>query len=61
MQPNEIRDDLLSHIPSLAELFNKWDSVGLSDFQLTAVGIAIGHAFQRRIVSESTPLDVFLS
>jgi hypothetical protein len=61
MQPNEIRDDLISHVPSLAKLFNNWDSLGLSHFELTAVGIAIAHACQRRLVSDSAPLDVFLS
>lgn len=60
MQPNEIKGDLISRVPSLAKLFDNWGP-GLSQFELTAVGIAIAHACQRRVVSGSTSLDVFLS
>lgn len=60
MQDSEIRADLIAHAPSLEMLFDKWGSIGLSSFQLTGVGIAIGHACQRKIVPESAPLDVFL-
>ncbi len=61
MQPDEIRDDLISHVPPLAKLFDNWDSSGLSHFELTAVGIAIAHACQRRLTNSSAPLDTFLS
>jgi hypothetical protein len=61
MQPGEMRDDLIAHVPSMEKLFDNWDSLGMSHFELTAVGIAIAHACQRRVVGGSTSLDVFLS
>jgi len=32
----------------------------LATFQLTAVGIAIGHACQRKVVGDMASLDMFL-
>jgi hypothetical protein len=63
MQDPEIAADIIAHVPSLEMLFEKWQpesGTGLSTFQLTAVGIAIGHACQRKVVGDAAPLDVFL-
>jgi hypothetical protein len=62
MQEPEIKADLLGNLPSLAKLFDNWDRTGLSRFMLNAVGIAIGHACQRKVVGSAatTPLEVFL-
>jgi hypothetical protein len=63
MQDPEIRSDMIAHVPLLEILFNKWGDAGkpnAATFQLTAVGIAIGHASQRKVVSGAAPLDLFL-
>jgi hypothetical protein len=63
MQDFQIRADMIAHVPSLEILFNEWGEAGtpnLATFQLTTVGIAIGHACQRKIVGEMPPLDFFL-
>jgi hypothetical protein len=63
MYEPEIKADLIAHIPTLAKLFDSWGvwgASGLANFDLTAVGIAIGHAYQRSAVGETTPLEVFL-
>lgn len=63
MKEPEIKADLITRFPSMKKLFDKWDGVGLSRFELTAVGIAIGHACQRKVVGSaaSSPLEVFLT
>jgi hypothetical protein len=63
MNINEIRTDMVAHVPSLETLFDKWGSSGipsLATFNLTSVGIAIGHACQRKVVGSMTPLESFL-
>jgi hypothetical protein len=63
MQDPEIKADMIDHIPSLEMLFDKWGDAGvpsLNTFQLTAVGIAIGHACQRKVVGQMAPLENFL-
>lgn len=63
MQDAEIAADMIAHVPSLEALFGKWQprlGAGLSTFHLTAVGIAIGHACQRRVVGDESSLDAFL-
>jgi hypothetical protein len=63
MFEQDIRDDLVAQIPSLELLFSLWkaDSMGFAHFDLTAVGIAIGHASQRKVVGDSAPLEEFLN
>jgi hypothetical protein len=63
MQESEIRADMIAHVPSLEVLFDKWrreTGADLSTFQLTAVGIAIGHACHRKVVGGVGALDIFL-
>jgi hypothetical protein len=64
MQAPEIKADLIERLPPMGILFDKWGESGISSlasFGLTAVGIAIGHACQRKVVGEMTPLEVFLA
>lgn len=59
----DVKADMIAHIPSLEILFDRWGEAGtssLATFQLTAVGIAIGHACQRKVVGEVGSLDLFL-
>jgi hypothetical protein len=60
MKGPDVLEDIVSHAPAMAEVFDHWDRSGLRDLELTIVGIAIGHAYWRRITSEATPLDVWL-
>jgi hypothetical protein len=63
MTDSQIRADMIAHLPSLETLFAKWGDAGrpcASTFSLTAVGIAIGHACQRKVVGDSGSLDLFL-
>lgn len=63
MPDSNIRADIIAHVPSFETLFDKWEGepgAGLSTFQLTAVGIAIGHACMRKVVGGIGPLDTFL-
>jgi hypothetical protein len=57
----EIQADLTSKVPVITELFDKWDSSCLANFQLATIGIAIGHACQRQVVTDGAPLETFLS
>jgi hypothetical protein len=63
MLPAQIKTDMVAHVPALGALFDKWGEAGrgnLATFHLTAVGIAIGHACQRKIVGHAVPLELFL-
>lgn len=63
MLPAQIRADMVAHVPALGTLFDKWGEAGggnLATFHLTAVGIAIGHACQRKVVGHAAPLELFL-
>jgi hypothetical protein len=56
----EIRQDVVSHISSMAQLFDHWNTSGLANFDLTTIGIAIGHAYWRRMTGATAPLDAWL-
>jgi hypothetical protein len=62
MREPEIKSDLIARFPQMKILFDKWGSLGLSSFDLNTVGIAIGHACQRKMVGSdaSVPLETFL-
>lgn len=60
MSDLEIKDDIVSHVPAMSQLFENWDRSGLKGFQLTALGIAIGHSYWRHITHAGAPLDIWL-
>jgi hypothetical protein len=60
MTKPEIRQDIVSQLPFMAQLFDHWNGSGLGNFELTALGIAIGHAYWRRVTGEPTSLDDWL-
>ena len=60
MSNDEIEQDLVSHIPFMGQLFEHWNNSGLANFDLTGIGIAIGHAYWRRVTGATTPLDTWL-
>jgi hypothetical protein len=60
MMKTEIRQDVVAQIPSMARLFDHWNTSGLANFDLTAIGIAIGHAYWRRMTGATAPLEIWL-
>ncbi len=56
----EMKEDIVSHVPAMSQLFDRWNSSGLSNFELTAVGIAIGHAYWRQTTGGTASLDTWL-
>lgn len=61
MQEPEMKADLIANVPRLKVLFDKWDGPAkISNFEINAVGIAIGHAVYRQVTGSEVPLDLFL-
>ena len=63
MSYREIQLDLESHIPCMKVIFERWNNNNsvLKFFQLTSVGIAIGHAYWRQAAgTAAAPLGVWL-
>jgi hypothetical protein len=60
MTYENMREDIVSHVPGISQLFENWHSSGLHAFDLTAVGIAIGHSYWRQTTDSDVPLDIWL-
>lgn len=60
MSEMEIKEELVSHVPAIYKLFDHWDSSGLGSFDLTAVGIVIGHAYWNQITGSKVPVNIWL-
>jgi hypothetical protein len=60
MAYKDMREDTVSHVPGISQLFENWESSGLNAFDLTAVGIAIGHSYWRQTTGSEAPLDIWL-
>jgi len=61
MTHEEIRKDLVARVVGLGPFLDHWKSSGLSNFELTTAGIAIGHAYYRHVTGVSNaPLDSWL-
>jgi hypothetical protein len=63
MNPGDIETEIVERIPEAAVVAERWMKSGLTSFQLTAAGIAIGHAYWKQVVppDASAPLDIWLS
>jgi hypothetical protein len=62
MLDDEVAADLISNVPVMAHLFQKWaTNPALPGFSLTAVGTAVAHACQRQIATANLPLENFLA
>lgn len=59
----DIEAEIVQRIPEAAVVVERWEKSGLASFQLTAAGIAIGHAYWKQVVppDASAPLDIWLS
>jgi hypothetical protein len=63
MSHADILAELVQRVPETAVVVERWEKSGLASFELTAAGMAIGHAYWRQVVpaDASAPLDVWLS
>jgi hypothetical protein len=60
MTHDEIREELLRHVPESAGLIDLWDNTALKQLHLTSVGLAIGHGYWRRATEIDAPLGIWL-
>lgn len=60
MSPEEVESDVSARAPEVAELIEAWKNSSLPNLTLTTVGIAIGHAYWRRVTGQSAPLSIWL-
>lgn len=58
---DQIRQKLLSVAPFLQALTDQWSASSLSHFELTSVGMAIGHANIKKDVGEFAPLSIWIT
>ena len=63
MNQQDILAEMEDRIPDIAMVVDRWEKSGLANFELTAAGLAIGHAYWKQIVpaDASAPLDIWLS
>jgi hypothetical protein len=57
----EIRENLVTHLPFMAQVFDHWENSGLGSVDLTVIGIAIGNAYWHRVTGGPSLLDMWLS
>ena len=57
----EVRSKVLAAAPSLESLLDKWGASTLKNFNLTSVGMAIGHANIKRYAGEFAPLSIWIN
>jgi hypothetical protein len=57
----QIREKIVGLRPYMAEVFDAWDESPMRSFNLTSVGIAIGHANIKRIVGEFSNLSIWIN
>jgi hypothetical protein len=60
MDEAEIRGELVTRSPQMADVLEAWEGSDLKSMQLTSVGMAIGHGYWRRVSDSSTPLDIWI-
>lgn len=60
MSDEEIVQDLELLDPTITGLVKQWDESPANKLTLTSVGIAIGHAYWRRITGHDAPLSIWL-
>ncbi len=61
MNDNEIKDKIIEISPYMADTFEIWSDSPLQNFNLTSVGIAIGHANIKRLVGEFSNLSIWIN
>lgn len=61
LSQDQIKQKILVAAPFLQDLINQWSASSLSHFELTSVGMAIGHANIKKDVGEFAPLSIWIS
>ena len=61
MDAPQVKGWILKAAPFMAELFDKWETTQLRKFNLTSVGIALGHANVRRVVGDYAELSIWIN
>jgi hypothetical protein len=61
MNDNEIKDKIVEISPYMSDVFEIWSTSPLQNFNLTSVGIAIGHANIKRLVGEFSDLSIWIN
>lgn len=60
LQEHEVVDEAIAFDERIREVSETWASTSLQNLTLTSVGMAIGHAYWRRVTGGNTPLSVWL-
>jgi len=61
MNDTEIKDKCIEIRPYMANIFEVWAESAMTNFTLTSVGIAIGHANIKRLVGEFANLSIWIN
>lgn len=61
MSDEEVINKCVSIKPYMEQVFSTWASSSMSNFTLTSVGIAIGHANIKRLVGEFSNLSIWIN
>lgn len=61
LNPDQIKQKFLDAAPFMNTVFEKWPSSQLGRFDLTSVGMAIGHANIKKDVGEFAPLSIWIN
>lgn len=61
MNDDEIKDKILEIRPYMENVLDAWDNSLMSQFSLTSVGIAIGHANLKRLIGEFANLSIWIN
>jgi hypothetical protein len=61
MTPEEIRSKCIEIRPYMEHLFDVWSNSSLKNFNLTSVGMAIGHANIKKISGEFASLSIWIN
>jgi hypothetical protein len=61
MDENEIKQKVISISPYMSQIFLLWDSSDMKSFNLTSVGMAIGHANTKRLIGEFADLSIWIN
>lgn len=61
MSPSEIKDKVITIRPYMAQLFEVWNDSEMQSFNLTSVGMAIGHANIKRFIGEFASLAIWIN
>lgn len=61
MSPAEIKAKVVEISPLMEQIFDLWSSTEMKNFELTSVGMAIGHANIKRLAGEFADLSIWIN